>query len=190
MLLQLVFVEFGNKIVFDKIVIICCTREENTKEVAKYITHKGWNLFYTSSITNKIQSIINSIVINSDFDLYITFPNYNSVALQGNKTLGFFDEAIACNFPIATFINSSEYLVDFIIMYSSYPDSAHQMTILNDSRNSNYDLCANIKIDEFQKLKILTEEILISSIENIKNIMKLIANKKLRRMKTNKIYFR
>lgn len=197
----------------------------------KYIQYKSWNLFYSFSITHKIQDIIKNIVLRTDLDLYAKFLNYNPEALDHNRTLGLFDAGIGCNFPISVFTDRPERNLDIIIMYDSHPGSSEvqkvyeygvncgismdnrmknmsvddlassSMVVFNDPRIEGYNASAatifyfptqnidvhttpyssfNFKydIEETQGLKNLMESALISNFENIKNIMKLIANKK------------
>ncbi len=199
----------------------------------KYIRYKGWNLFYTFSITNKIEEFIKTLLSKDNTDFYVHFSNYNPQALQDDPWLGLFDAGIGCDFPIAPLLDRPERNIDIIILYDSHPGSidvqiaydyaAHSgiyldkamktmsinelakesMFVFNDPRSVEYnplektilyfptqniDISSppyttfNFKyeINEIKKLKELMENSLVSNIETIRSIMKLIAKKKIK----------
>lgn len=97
--------------------------------VNSYNPNKFWNPFASYSIKHKLEKIVTSLVLQDVDDLYAFLPNYNSRVLDGNTTLGLFDAGIACNFPIAAFIDRPERKVDLIVMYDSHPGSTDVATV-------------------------------------------------------------
>ncbi len=98
--------------------------------VRSYNPHAIWNSVASFFIKNKIEKIFISLLLeNAADDLYAFFPNYNFQALNNNKNFGLFDAGIACNFPIAMFIDRPQREVDLIIMYDSNPGSPDVATV-------------------------------------------------------------